>query len=221
MTIILFTASARVHFTRVLLLASLVLMILTACVSKPAVRSPPSIASQMLNQAHLQHVAEIQRFSLQGRIGVQTNSKGFSGSLHWQHDSTNDNVALFSPLGSQVASIQKNIDGITLEEANGNTTSAKDAETLTQTALGWQLPLTGLADWSLGRPANSPIQDSTWNEQGLLTTLNQDDWQIEFKSYSEQNGYLLPTKIILKSEKVNLKLLIEKWQDFKHLSIGH
>lgn len=207
----------RAYFTRPLLLITT--LVLTACVSSPITPPSHSIASQMLNQAHLQHLDKIQHFLLQGRIGVQTNTKGFSGSLHWQHNRTNDNVALYSPLGSQVASIQKNIEGITLEEANGHKTTAKDAETLTQTALGWQLPLTGLADWSLGRPSSTPIQSSAWDEQGLLTSLNQDGWKIQFQNYSEQDGYLLPTKIILKSEQVNLKLLIEKWDVHENLDI--
>lgn len=210
----------RAVFIRTLLIVSFGLT-LSACVSSPTITHPPSLTSHRLNQAHLQHLKKIKQFSLQGRIGVQTNYKGFSGSLIWQHNTTNDNVALYSPLGSQVASIQKNAEGITLEDANGHKTSAKDAETLTQTVLGWQLPLTGLVDWSLGRPSNTPIQGSSWNEQGLLTTLNQDGWKIEFQNYSEQAGYLLPAKIILKSEQVNLKLLVEKWQDIESLNIAN
>lgn len=185
--------------------------LLSACAVAPAIKPTADAASQQLNRAHLQHVAEIQSFSLKGRIGVQTASKGFSGGLQWQHQPPNDDIALYSPLGGQVASVKKTSELITLMDANGNSISANDAETLTQTALGWQLPLTGLADWSLGRPANRPVESSTWDAQGLLTTLSQDGWNIEYKNYSEQNGYQLPAKIILKSEKVNLKLLVEAW----------
>lgn len=186
-------------------------IILPACVSSPAIKPPADSASQALNKSHLQHIAEIQHFSLKGRIGVQTEGKGFSGGLQWQHQASNDDISLYSPLGGQVASIQKTPEQVTLQDANGNSISASNAEALTQTALGWQLPLTGLADWSLGRPASSPIQNSSWDAQGQLTTLSQDGWNIEYQNYSEQHGYLLPGKIILKSEKVNLKLLVESW----------
>lgn len=189
---------------------------LPACVSAPGVKPEPSPASQKLNQQHLQSLASIQQFSLQGRIGVQTYGKGFSGSLHWQHSSTDDDIDLYSPLGSQVASIKKTAGQVTLEDTNGKSYSAVDAETLTQTILGWQLPLKGLADWSIGRPTESAIQDSTWNEQGLLTNLNQDGWIIEYQNYEEQGGYVLPNKIFLKSEKLNLKLLVEKWNNIEH-----
>ena len=212
-------SAGRMKFVRTLFLLSFTLLV-SACVSAPAIKPLPDDTSRSLNQAHLKQIATIQQFSLQGRIGVQTNGKGFSGSLHWQHSVPNDNIALYSPLGSQVASIKKTAEQITLEDANGKSTSANDAETLTQTALGWRLPLTGLADWSLGRPANSPIQNSTWDAQGLLTTLNQDGWNIEYQNYSEQHGYLLPGKIILKSDKVNLKLLVETWVNIDPVNVS-
>jgi len=189
---------------------------LPACVNAPGIKPELSPASHKLKQQHLQNLASIQQFSLQGRIGVQTYGKGFSGSLHWQHNNSNDDIALYSPLGSQVASIKKTSDQVTLEDSNGKSYSAVDAETLTQTVLGWQLPLKGLADWSIGRPTNSTIQDSTWNEQGLLTNLDQDGWKIEYQNYQDQGGYVLPGKIFLKSEKLNLKLLVEKWNNIEH-----
>jgi outer membrane lipoprotein LolB len=199
------------------------LSLLQACTGVPSIKPAPGNASQKLNQAQLKHIANIQHFSLKGRIGVQTEGKGFSGGLHWQHHTNDDDIALYSPLGGQVASIKKSAEKVTLADANGNNFSANDAETLTQSALGWQLPLTGLADWSLGRPSgyttqdstlqNSTLQNSTWDERGLLTTLHQDGWKIEYKNYSEQNGYLLPSKIFLKSDKVNLKLLVETWDN--------
>ena len=195
---------------RLLLLLSFVVM-LQSCVSVPTTKPVENVASLALYQQHLQHIAAIGQFTLQGRIGVQTDGQGFSGSLHWQHNTTNDDIALYSPLGGQVANIKKTTGQVTLEDAKGNSVSAADAETLTQNALGWQLPLAGLADWSLGRPTTSPIKAITWDEQGFLSTLRQDGWDIEYQNYSEQNGQFLPSKIILKSEKVNLKLLVEKW----------
>jgi outer membrane lipoprotein LolB len=171
----------------------------------------PNAASQLLHQAHLQDIAHIDQFRIKGRIGVQTEGKGFSGSLTWQHEQANDDIALFSPLGSQLASIKKNADNVILVDAKGNSMEAKDAETLTRNKLGWQLPLTGLADWSLGRPSDSAIQANTWDEQGFLNKLQQDGWEIQYENYTEQNGHYLPSKISLRNEKVYLKLLIENW----------
>ena len=187
--------------------------LLAGCASTPAVKQEPSSASMTLRQQHLQKLSTIQNFSMQGRIGVQTNGKGFSGSMQWHHSTTDDNINLYSPLGGQVATIRKTPEQVTLEDASGKSFSAVDAETLTQTTLGWKLPLAGLADWSIGRPTDSAIQNSGWNEQGLLTNLDQDGWKIEYQNYAQQGAYMLPGKIFLKSEKLNLKLLVEKWDN--------
>jgi outer membrane lipoprotein LolB len=189
---------------------------LAGCASTPVAKPAPDAAALTLRQQHLQSLGQIQQFSLQGRIGVQTNGKGFSGSMQWLHNKTDDSIALFSPLGSQVASIKKTPDQFTLEDASGKSYTAADAETLTQEILGWRLPLKGLADWSVGRPTQSPIQNSLWNEQGALTHLEQDGWKIEYSNYQQQGSYLLPNKIYLKSEQLNLKLLVEKWNQLEH-----
>ena len=199
-----------------LFLAFSYLTITAGCTTLPKQDAVSSEAAQLLQQAHLQDISQIKLFTVKGRIGVQAEGKGFSGGLTWQHEPTKDDIALFSPLGGQVASIIKTNESVTLIDAKGNSISADDAETLTQKALGWKLPLAGLADWSLGRPSDSPIQASTWDELGYLSTLKQDGWEIQYQQYSEQNGHLLPSKVVLRNDKVNLKLLIENWSEISH-----
>ncbi len=188
----------------------LALLLLQSCVSTPSIKAPIESPNQHLYQQHLKNIGSIQQFSLQGKIGIQTENKGFSGSLNWQHDTASDNIALFSPLGSQIASIKKTAEQVTLEDANGNTISATDAESLTLNTLGWQLPLTGLADWAIGRPTNSPIQNIQWNENGQITHLVQDGWDIECDEYADFLGYSLPNKLYLRSPKVNIKLIVKQ-----------
>jgi len=186
------------------------------CTSMAVNQVEHNSTAQKLRARHLEQLAAIEAFSLHGRIGVQTNSKGFSGSLQWQHRSTGDDINLYSPLGSQVVSITRTADQVTLQDSSGKRFSAADAETLTQETLGWKLPLTGLADWSIGRPTQSPVQKSIWNDQGLLISLEQDGWKIEYDNYEQQGDYTLPGKIYLKSEKLNLKLLVETWNAPTH-----
>jgi outer membrane lipoprotein LolB len=182
-----------------------------SCSSLPKPEVSANSASQARHQAHLQDIAGIVQFNIKGRIGVQAEGKGFSGSLTWQHNKINDDIALYSPLGGQLASIKKTTENVTLKDSKGSSITATDAETLTQSTLGWQLPLEGLADWSLGRPSSSAIQASTWDEQGHLSTLKQDGWDIKYENYANQNGHFLPSKILLRNEKVYLKLLVENW----------
>ncbi len=193
-------------------LALIVAFLLTACATQPSAPSaPPALPNASINQQHLATLATFKSYSLKGRLGVVTQKQGFSGSIDWQHQQTSDNIDVYSPVGGKIANISQTPSGVTLTDQKGRNISAQDAESLTETTLGFRLPLTGLADWALGKPTASKIDASTWDEKGRLLTLKQDGWDISYENYSENNGIDLPNKIVLKSEKVNLKLLVENW----------
>lgn len=193
-----------------LLLAS---CLFSACAIAPVNQHAAQPASLAIHQAHLSSLAHIMQFSLKGRLGIVTQPKGFSGRIDWQHTGTQDAIALYSPFGSKVASINKTPDGVALTTQKGEIIQANDVESLTEKTLGWQLPLAGLSDWALGRPTSSSIDASTWDENGRLTTLTQDGWLIQYADYSANNGGFLPNKITLKHEKISLKLLVEQWSE--------
>ncbi|MEZ0232078.1 MAG: lipoprotein insertase outer membrane protein LolB [Methylophilaceae bacterium] len=199
--------------SRQLLLATFVgvLFILTGCAGiKPQNTTPLPASTPEIHAQHLATIAAISAFDLQTRIGVQANGRGFSGATNWKHSATHDNIAIFSPLGAQVATIDKTPNGVTLI-ADGKTYYADDTETLTQKILGWSLPMQGLPDWILGRPSSSKIEQSAWDEAGRLTKLRQDGWDIEYSQYVSTSGYQLPQKIALRSQNLNLKIIVERW----------
>jgi outer membrane lipoprotein LolB len=183
---------------------------LTGCAALQPAPEPASDAAT--HQQHLASVADIRAFNLQGRIGVQTEGRGFSGSTRWQHEAARDTIALFSPMGGQVANIDANPQSVVLVDSDGKSYRAEDAETLTQKTLGWRLPMKGLPDWVLGRPAPGTIEESRWDEAGRLTHLKQHGWDISYAQYQESQGYELPGKVTLVSPKLNLKLVIERWE---------
>jgi len=197
--------SIRAYLT-LCLLASL-----AACSSLPTQTPIATPASLSLHQQHLASLSRIQQFELKGRIGVQADGKGYSASLLWQHNADQDDIRIYSPLGGQLARIQKTADSIRLEDAQGQVSVGKDAESLTQTLLGWRLPLSGLADWALGRPANSAMASLTWDEAGHTLSLNEADWAIAYQQYQASPTAFLPHKLSLKNERVQLKLIVEKW----------
>ncbi len=184
--------------------------LLTSCATQAPQPIPATIPIAALQ--HQTKLKTIQAFSLKGRLGVVTQKQGFSGGIDWQHQALNDDIQVFSPLGGKVADISKTPQLVTLTDQKGKIVTAADAESLTETTLGWRLPLKGLSDWALGRPTDSPILANAWDENGRLTMLKQDGWDIEFPSYNLVNDIALPDKIYLKSEKVNLKLIVENWQ---------
>ena len=203
------------NLNKPLLLATFALL-MSACATRPVISTPTEPIAKApeylaIHQQHLAKLANIQAFSLKGRLGVVTQKQGFSGGIEWQHQTSTDNIDVYSPVGGKVANIAKTPSQVILTDQKGHSIKAQDAETLTETTLGFRLPLVGLSDWAIGRPTASKIEASSWDAQGRLLTLKQDGWDIGFENYLESNGAFLPNKIVLKSEKVNLKLLVEKW----------
>ncbi len=198
------------HFIRAYMTLCL-LATLAACSSLPSQAPTATPASLSLHQQHLASLSRIQRFELKGRLGVQADGKGYSASLIWQHNAEQEDIRIYSPLGSQLARIQKTAEGISLEDAQGQVSVGKDAESLTQTLLGWRLPLSGLADWVLGRPVNAAMASLTWDEAGHTLSLNEADWAIDYQHYQASPATFLPHKLSLKNARVQLKLIVEKW----------
>lgn len=186
----------------------LFLLLLAGCAALPPQPRPTEPAAY---QPHLQRISKITSFGLDGRIGVLTQTKGFSGSMRWHHRPDGDNIAFYSPLGTQLGELNADADGVTLTTSQ-KSYRADDAETLTQQTLGWSLPLTGLPDWVLGKPTKGEAEILAWDEHGRIAHLRQHGWDIEYPAYREADGMQLPAKIVLKSTKLDLKLVVENWQ---------
>ncbi len=163
------------------------------------------------NRQHLSRLALLHNFHIDGRVGVQTNGQGLSGGIQWLHDTGKDEIDFFSPMGGKIAELRATPDMVVLTRRNGKTYSAEDAESLTEQALGWRMPVNNLTDWALGRPAKSKIEDMQWDERGRLLMLKQDGWEINYQEYREEEGISLPVKLTLRNPKLYLKMVIEDW----------
>lgn len=193
------------------LLISAFFVFLNGCAVAPTQKPIANNQSSLvMHEAHLLTIAKITAFNLKGKIGVQANRNSFSGSLHWQHALETDHIALFSPLGSQVADIKKTQTFVTLTDNQGQAITEKNAEALTEKVLGWQLPLAGLSDWVLGRPSQTGLSDREWDGDGKLIKLTQNGWQIEYMEYTKIDAYQLPVKMHLQHGNVKIKLVIQQ-----------
>jgi outer membrane lipoprotein LolB len=180
-------------------------LLLAGCAAVPAQQK---MAEPAAYRPHLQQISEITSFAMVGRIAVLTETKGFSGSMRWHHRPDGDDIAFYSPLGTQLGQLNVHADGVTLTTSDQKIYQADDAEALTQQTLGWSLPMAGLHDWVLGRPGAGDYEILAWDDLGRVTRLQQNGWYIEYPVY--QGG--LPSKVLLKSPKLDLKLVIESWQ---------
>ena len=186
------------------------LLFINGCAgTKPVINTSPNNTGA--HQHHLASLNNIKSFALKGRLGVVTQQKGFSGSIQWQHLSEIDDISIYSPLGAKIVNIAKNSIGVTLISQDGKRFQAQDAESLTENTLGFRLPLSNLSNWVIGKTGTNNIEALSIDEMGRIIAFKQDGWFVSYENYTKIDSVALPTKIFLKSEKVNLKIIIEKW----------
>lgn len=188
-------------------------LMLAGCASQaiqPTQSSVPLAASHRF--AALQAV---QSFALEAKLAVQYAGKGYTARLEWQHSQTQDSMRIFSPLGQQVALIERDAQHVTLTDQTGKIHQANDVSSLTEQLLGWRLPLAGLSQWILGAPHRASPFQASYLEQGEPARLMQDQWQIDYDDYRQGSlpgvPFPLPHITRLQQQDVRLKLVIQHW----------
>jgi outer membrane lipoprotein LolB len=186
-------------------LGGLMLAMLAGCTTLMPVTSP----SPPLVQAF------IPSFEINGRLSVRHDNEGFSGNLRWRHVFGEDEFVVLSPLGQGVARVTQNAQGASLQTADGQMLYAEDAESLTQQALGFRLPLAGLPYWVQGQAASDAAR-LRHNDDGTVGGLSEQGWEIEYLSYQSVQNTTLPSKLSMQNTEQNtglkLRLIIDDWQ---------
>jgi outer membrane lipoprotein LolB len=151
------------------------------------------------------------RWTLQGRIGVQSGEQSVSGQIHWQHREASDEVLMTSPLGQGVARIVRDAGGVALEIPNQPPRRAPDADTLTREALGYALPVAGLAWWAQASPEPGKPFEATRDAAGRLAQLRQSGWVIDYQQYAA-DAPARPRKLMVSREGLEIRLVVDSWQ---------
>jgi outer membrane lipoprotein LolB len=167
-------------------------------------------------QRHLSKITTIKDFKLSGRVAINANNQGSSGTIFWHHAYKDGNISFHSPLGGKVADFLYTNQNVKFTNKDNKTFEADNAETLSERHLGWRLPLKPLSDWVLGRPSTGAISDMRWDEQGRITRFNQEGWEITYLEYKPNQEISLPSKINIRGvqtdQPLNLRLVIDVWE---------
>jgi outer membrane lipoprotein LolB len=157
-------------------------------------------------------------FGLIGRVSVKGGKESFSGGVQWRHNGRGDEILLLSPLGQTLAQIQHTPDGVYLTTSEHKRYYAADAESLTEQALGWRLPLMGLQYWVQG--LNSPATGSSidLDMDGSVVAIRQDGWEIDYSgdapaapTLTSKAVTMYPRLLVLRRNGLQIKLIIDNW----------
>jgi outer membrane lipoprotein LolB len=144
-------------------------------------------------------------FELSGRVAIRHGKDAASGKIFWRHSEESDELLITSALGQGIARISRERDRFRLLTGDNQEYRAADAESLTEQALGWRLPLAGLADWVQARASPGRPAETGGADQGM--ELRQDGWRI---AYEEFRGGR-PHRMRLTREDLEIRLVVDRW----------
>jgi len=148
-------------------------------------------------------------FELTGRVAIRYGDEAASAKLQWRHSFGADDMLITNAIGQGIARITRLRGEVTLQTANARQFQAADAESLTEQALGWRLPLSGLPDWLRARASPGGTAQARAGADGRLLELHQDAWRIEYQEYRDER----PVRLRLTRPNLELRLIIDAWQE--------
>lgn len=137
----------------------------------------------------------ITEFTLTGRLSIRQEDKSYQVGIQWQHDAGHDSIFLTGPLGQGLAELESDAHGARLTTADQKTATAATADELARALLGFDLPLSALPAWVLGRPQTIA------------------EWQVNVLRRESDTENALPALLELKKgEDLTVRLKIDEWQ---------
>ena len=150
----------------------------------------------------------IQQWQLSGKIGLRNGSQGTSAYINWRQCKDDFTIRLTGPLGQGAALLSGNSSSAHLTTSEQQHFYASSAEQLLQQQFGWSIPVAQLLYWLRGIPAPDQSFISDDQSSGFL----QNQWQLNYPTFSFVEGYQLPEKAIAINTPLKVTLIIKDWQ---------
>jgi outer membrane lipoprotein LolB len=158
-------------------------------------------------------VAARPAFELTGRLSARHGTDALSASFRWTHERERDELDLSNPLGQTIARLSGDVSGVRLQTPEGRVETASDWASLTTRALGWPLPVEGLAFWIQGVPRDGAPAAVEAGSDGVPVTLRQDGWNIVYQAYERGgDGVSRPKRLTLDYPDVELRIAVDSWR---------
>lgn len=184
-----------------------ILAYVSACELMP-IKTVTPVGSSLIEK-QTEQLKQLSHWEVTGKLGFNLPDDAGSAFLDWKQHGDNYDIHLSGPLNIGAVSIDGNHDDATIIISN-KTYETQSPEFLFYDTLGWPLPVRDITWWIKGLPAPSSHL-AHYSENGLLKTLDQNQWNVNYISYTEQNALYLPNKIIAMREDVKLTFVLKRW----------
>lgn len=175
-------------------------------------------------QQHQQQMLLLDQWQMSGKMGYQQSGNGGSAWIDWLQLPSTFEVRLSGPFGAGTTYIRGTPQTTQLEQSGKQPIEANSAAELTEYLFGWQWPADEIRYWVRGIPSPNTPAITEHHDSGLLATLEQAGWRVEFSRYKIRKGKSLPSKIrgtrLTDNGDTSFTLVINSWRfsttDFSH-----
>ncbi|WP_104201728.1 lipoprotein insertase outer membrane protein LolB [Billgrantia saliphila] len=196
------------HLTR-WLAVSLTLALLAGCATPRT--TPDDSPDTDRWEAQRERVEALDTWVLTGKAGLRTPQETTSANLDWSQHSHYYRMLISGPFGSGRNLLEGREGRFTLTNAEGRF-EAETPESLMQQQLGWSLPVSSLADWIRGLPADHSRHRLERDDAGFPQRLEQDGWRIEYRDWTEVESLTLPRRLVMEYEDLRVTLVVTEWR---------
>ena len=185
------------------------LLLLNACTGVSVKESDSGNKDAYRNRA--EKLAAISDWGFVGRISLDDGEQGGSGKLRWDVRADHSELDFHGAMGRGAWNLTIDPDRVVLREANGMEQTAADVNEVVQDRMGWLLPVGALQWWVRGLAAPGVIEDEQFDSEGLLTSLHQFGWSVDFSRYDSRDVLALPIRLNATRDNYRVKLAISRW----------
>lgn len=191
-------------------------LLLAACAAQaPRAPLPPLTRTPQANQQHREAVlAQQASWSLQGRVALSNGRDGGSGRIDWQQDGARYDVSLSAPVTRQSWRITGDESHARLEGIAGGPIEGDDPVALLRETTRWDIPVTALASWVRGVPADEARHggaDVEFGPDGRLARLEQAGWTVQYSAWQAEGAVELPQRLEASRDEAKVRLVVDVW----------
>lgn len=156
-------------------------------------------------------LSNLDSWQFDGRFSIRSSHGVDSANLTWLQESSRYLLKISGPLQQGTVFIRGDATGISYKDSKGVTDKAGSPEELLARHTQYNLPIASLRYWLLGRHDPKYAFNLTINANGDLRTLSQNGWNIHYEKFETVDPYRLPTKLVLKHDKIEIVISIHDW----------
>lgn len=151
-------------------------------------------------------------FGLSGRIGLSNGKEGGSGQFVWEQRGARFDFTLTVTITGDRYRLHGGPGRVTLVDAKGVSHHGLDAEALLAERTGWRVPVQQLGYWIRAMRAPGDRASAEFGHDGLLRSLRQKQWQIEYRGWSRDHEPQLPVRLQATRGAHRVRVVVRDWR---------